>query len=67
MTQEEINNVTESIEINMEAFPNWRRGQTFFNVLEAFYPEEAEKIRATKYDPFHSESYDEAVEYLLKN
>jgi hypothetical protein len=36
-----------------EKFPEWRWGQTIFNVVFMHYPEVANKIRATKYDCFH--------------
>jgi hypothetical protein len=36
-----------------ERNPEWRWGQTLFNVLYMHYPEVANKIRATKYDCFH--------------
>jgi hypothetical protein len=34
---------------------NWRRGQSFFNALFIMFPEVAESIRATEYDPFYND------------
>lgn len=33
--------------------PNWRVGQTWFNVLDQQRPDLADKIRGTDLDPFH--------------
>jgi hypothetical protein len=33
-----------------------RAGQTYFNVLYSINPEIANKIRGTKYDPFHDDT-----------
>jgi hypothetical protein len=57
-----------SSEINRAQFPEWRTGQTFFNVLYTKYPDIANEIRGTQYDPFHN---DERVmtccEYILRD
>jgi hypothetical protein len=39
-------------EVNAEN-PEWRLGQTFFNVLCDLYPEISEEIRGSKVDPFY--------------
>ena len=36
--------------------PNWRNGQTHFNVLCDMYPELAEKVRCSNIDPFHNDN-----------
>jgi hypothetical protein len=36
-----------------QKFPDWRWGQTLFNVLYRHYPGIANEIRATEYDCFH--------------
>jgi len=33
---------------------SWRRGQCFFNALLIMFPEVAEFIRGTEYDPFYN-------------
>lgn len=39
-----------------------RVGQAFFNILHVNHPDVADSIRATEYDPFHSESVSEATQ-----
>jgi hypothetical protein len=34
-------------------FPEWRHGQALFNILYAFHPAIANKIRGTEFDCFH--------------
>lgn len=36
--------------------PEYRKGQTMFNVLAAKHPEIADKIRGTQTDPFHTDT-----------
>lgn len=35
--------------------PEWRRGQTYFNVLHQMRPSLANKIRGTNLDPFYTD------------
>ena len=35
--------------------PEWRIGQTYFNVLLDFYPNIAEEVRGTEFDPFYQD------------
>lgn len=35
--------------------PEWRAGQTYFNVLRDTRPDLSEKIRTTGLDPFHDD------------
>jgi hypothetical protein len=35
--------------------PDWRLGQTYFNVLHQVRPHLAEQVRATDLDPFHTD------------
>ena len=42
---------------------NWRKGQTYFNVLWDMYPELADSLRGTEYDPFYR---DDVVDKFLK-
>lgn len=35
---------------------NWRKGQAVFNALHTLYPDIADSIRTTKYDPFHDDN-----------
>ena len=40
--------------------PEWRRGQTAFNVLMVNRPDLSETVRATSLDPFHDDGKIEA-------
>lgn len=51
-----------------DIFPEWRRGQTFFNALDRIRPELSDAIRGTDADPY----YDNArmlpfMEWLVQN
>lgn len=45
-------------------FPDWRTGQTAFNLLLSIDPDFAETIRATPADPFHND--DKLPAFLAK-
>ena len=34
----------------------WRKGQTLFNALYEIYPELADEMRGTQFDPFYDDS-----------
>lgn len=36
--------------------PEWRRGQTYFNVLYDLDPDLANEVRGTEFDPFYNDS-----------
>lgn len=36
--------------------PEWRWGQTLFNVTSNLYPDLANKVQGTMYDPFNQDS-----------
>ena len=36
-----------------QLFPEWRAGQTAFNVLRRVKPDLAERVRGTDFDPFY--------------
>jgi len=38
------------------AFPHWREGQTYFNVLCERRPDISEHVRSTQLDPFHRDA-----------
>jgi len=45
--------------------PHLRMGQAFFNILYQMYPKQAEAIRGTQYDPFHTDDkLDSCIAYL---
>lgn len=46
---------------------DWRMGQVYFNCLWEFRPEIANKIRATKLDPFHREQIHPDVHTFVEN
>lgn len=39
---------------NYFAHPEWRWGQTLFNVLHTVRPDLSERVRGTLFDPFYS-------------
>jgi hypothetical protein len=48
--------------------PDWRMGQTYFNVLRQYRPDLSEQVRATKLDPFHIDSrIDAFLEFVSEN
>jgi hypothetical protein len=40
--------------------PEWRYGQTVFNVMHSMHPELADKFRGTSVDPFYKDEMAEA-------
>ena len=44
--------------------PEWRKGQTYFNVLATWNPPAAERVRGSLVDPFYS---DEIVPEFLEH
>lgn len=42
-----------TVDQERKSFPQWRLGQTYFNVLHTLHPELANEIRGTALDPFH--------------
>ena len=40
---------------NRKLHPEWRYGQTVFNVMYDLYPEKANKYRGSSIDPFHND------------
>jgi hypothetical protein len=45
----------EEVRLEQELHPEWRRGQTYFNVLYDHRPDLSERVRATPIDPFYSD------------
>lgn len=37
------------------SIPAWRKGQTYWNVLDGARPDLTERLRATKLDPFYND------------
>lgn len=54
-----------AVVFTQEDYPDWRRGQVMFNVLNAFDPELADMIRGTLEDPFYRDERIPAFEALL--
>lgn len=46
----------EAVGLTQAGLPNWRSGQTHFNVLCDMRPDLSERVRATELDPFHLDS-----------
>lgn len=44
--------------------PEWRYGQTLFNVLHVHRPDLSEKVRGTKIDPFYKYTYNAIHPFL---
>ena len=44
--------------------PEWRYGQTLFNILHRVRPDLSEKIRGSKLDPFYKYTYNEIHPFL---
>lgn len=67
LTKEQIGEVIKkSRELN-KVYPEWRIGQSFFNSLYIMYPEIADEIRGTKYDPFHrTEVMADCIEFITE-
>lgn len=53
MDLKDLKDLTESTQAE---HPDWRRGQTAFNVVYQYEPNIANRIRATAADPFHNEA-----------
>lgn len=71
MTQKEIEEIMNKVELEMKANPSWRKGQTYWNVTESYVYEKGnpeqinrfEEIRASEKDCFY---VDEKVEVFLE-
>lgn len=50
-------------EVNKEN-PNWRIGQTYFNVLYQLYPDLADEIRGSSIDPFHTNNEEKLYDFF---
>lgn len=53
MTTEQINEIHFHANKAYEKYEGWRLGQSYFNVLYTYYPDKADSIRGTEYDPYH--------------
>lgn len=47
-------------------YPEWRTGQAYFNFLLKDYPELAEEIRGTEYDPYYADHMNNPQERIDK-
>lgn len=64
----EFNLFIEKVESKQKENPEWRNGQTYFNVLVEVNPLVAEKIRKTKLDPFFRDEVSKMTnEFVLMN
>ena len=55
MTPDEYVDYCRKVAITRPDFPDWRIGQTYFNVLRMLQPEIAEQFRGESIDPFYSD------------
>lgn len=75
LSEKEINEL--KVKVLIEApllYPEWRKGQAYFNYLYQLHPDVADKIRGTEFDPFyadHKKNPDEEInkflDYISKN
>ena len=62
---DQINELLDEASAYQENNPHERKGQAFFNVLYKKYPKIANKIRGSKYDPFHVDAkLKDCIEFL---
>ena len=57
LSEKEINEL--KVKVLIEApllYPEWRKGQAYFNYLYQLHPNVASEIRETEYDPFYNDS-----------
>jgi len=67
MTREQLVTAKNHAIQEQKRYPYMRIGQLFYNKLFAGYPDEAEKIRGTEFDPFYiDENIDKCIDKLLE-
>ena len=69
ITQKELREVRKKQVELQKKYYDWRKGQCFFNALHMLFPDIANSIRRTKYDPFHtnkSSSVETTITFILK-
>lgn len=57
MTKQEFSAYLWRASIRKAQHPEWRMGQTYFNVLRELHPEIAEVFRGEYHDPFHNDRW----------
>lgn len=58
----------EEVRRQAKANPGWRRGQTYFKVLEKIRPDISNKVCGTDIDPYHNDGcLDEFCVFVLEN
>ena len=75
LSEKEINEL--KVKVLIEApllYPEWRKGQAYFNYLYQLHPDVADEIRGTEYDPFYADhkkdpekEINKFLEYISKN
>ena len=67
LTAEQVNKLKGDVLITAPLlYPEWREGQAYFNLLFKDYPELAEEIRGTEYDPFYADHMKNSKERINK-
>ena len=61
MTYEEYRS---AVDLTLKTNPDWRYGQTMFNVLHEIRPDLSEQVRATNLDPFYKNTYNGVYPFL---
>jgi|SaaInlStandDraft_6_1057023.scaffolds.fasta_scaffold99728_1 hypothetical protein len=59
-----IDDYLEQVSKSIPAHPEWRYGQTLFNVLYDMDPELGNKVRATRLDPYYANEDDVLSEFI---
>jgi len=58
----------ETVFKSMDANPEWRQGQTLFNAYAAAFPEKAERLRLSAYNPFYDDAnVSDAWDFIGRN
>lgn len=66
LTKEQIEDVMILAKNNKKLHNEQRWGQAFFNALNILYPDAANSVRATKYDPFYSNAVvEKCIKFLV--
>ncbi len=66
MTLEQYEDMLRVVDSVMELQPEWRRGQTVFNLLVQLYPDDAEVVRGSSLDMFYNDENIEKFKKTLK-
>lgn len=67
LTSEQVNKLKgDVLLIAPLLYPDWRIGQSYFNYLTMDYPDLANEIRGSEFDPYYAEHMDNPEERINK-